>query len=145
MTPGLGGRSVTRVLARNDLLSRSAEDFLKLQPDSLRAEYKLTKRAIDNLSGDKKELVGRVQELEERLGTLGVTIVTAADVHYPSAIEEMDSDPLGVLFMFGNTKLLDTSTFCVLSSRNTLPADLELIEKYTEEGVLNGEVLVTGH
>jgi DNA processing protein len=32
-----------------------------------------------------------------------------------------------------------------MSSRNTLPADLDLIERLTEEGVLNSEVLVTGH
>jgi len=51
----------------------------------------------------------------------------------------------GVLFLYGNAKLFEAKTFCVLSSRNSLPADLNLIEKLTEEGVLEGQVLVTGH
>ncbi|MEZ0326735.1 MAG: hypothetical protein ACAH95_12610 [Fimbriimonas sp.] len=144
MTPGIGGRSVTRVLARNDLLNRSAEEFLRLPPESLRSEYRLTKRAVDGLIA-KKELVKQTKELEDRLGALGVTVVTAADVHYPALIEEMDPDPPGVLFLYGNTKLLEGQTFCILASRNTLPADLELMEQLTEQGVLNSEVLVTGH
>jgi DNA processing protein len=144
MTPGVGGRSVTRVLARNDLLSRSPEEFLRLSPETLREEYRLTKKAVDSL-GSRKDLVKRTQELEDRLGALGVTVVTAADIHYPALIEEMDPDPPGVLFLFGNTKLLETQTFSVLASRNTMPADLELMEQLTEQGVLNSEVLVTGH
>ena len=57
----------------------------------------------------------------------------------------MDSDPPGILFLDGNTKLLEANTFSVLSSRNTRPADLDLIEKLAEEGILRSEVLVTGH
>jgi predicted Rossmann fold nucleotide-binding protein DprA/Smf involved in DNA uptake len=144
-TPGIGGRSVTRVLARNDLLNRSPEEFLRLSEDSMAKEYRLSKKAIEGLTRGKADLIKRIQALEDRLGTLGVTVVTAADVHYPQLIEEMDENPPGVLFLYGNTKLLETKTFCVLSSRNTLPMDLELIEQYTEQGVLNSEVLVTGH
>jgi len=74
-----------------------------------------------------------------------VSMLTSVDAHYPRLIEEFDADPPGVLFLYGNKKLLEAKTFSVLSSRNTLPASLELIEKLTEEGVLNGEILVTGH
>lgn len=140
MTPGIGGRSVTRILARNDLLGRSPEEFLNLSVEALREEYRLSARAAASVKQDLD-----IQTLEDRLGALGVTIVTAADVHYPSMIEEMDFDPPGVLFLYGNAKLLTARTFGVLSSRNSLPADLELIETLTEEGVLAGEVLVTGH
>lgn len=145
MTPGVGGKSVTRILARNDLLSRTAEEFLSLPPDCYVNEYRLTKKAVQALSVSSSQLIKGVEAIEDRLGTLGVTIVTAADIHYPKLIEEMDPQPPGVLFLYGNTKLLESKTFCVLSSRNTMPADLELIERFTEEGVLKGEVLVTGH
>lgn len=145
MTPGCGGRSVTRILARNELLGRSPEEFLALSPEAYREEYRLAKRAVDQLSGDPKAMVKALLETEKRLDGLGVTLVTAADAHYPQLIEEMDPDPPGVLFMYGNLKLLESRTFCVLSSRNARPADLELIEKLTEEGVLEGEVLVTSH
>jgi DNA processing protein len=145
LTPGFGGRSVTRVLARNELLGRTPEEFLRLSPEAWREEYRLTKRAVEALSGDQAALIQRVQEMERRLGGLGVSLVTAADAHYPAIIEEMDPDPPGVLFLYGNARLLEARTFCVLGSRGTMPADLELIERLTEEGVLDAEVLVTGH
>lgn len=145
MTPGVGGRSVTRVLARNNLLGRAPEEFLALSPEAYREEYRLTAKAAAALSGDRAALAEQVEALERRLNALGVTLVTAADAHYPALIEEMDPDPPGVLFLYGNLRLLDARTFCVLSSRNARPADLEAIERLTEEGVLNSEVLVTGH
>jgi DNA processing protein len=145
MTPGIGGKSVTRVLARNDLLNRTPEEFLGLTPEAYTEEYKLTKRAVSALQANRDHMVKGVQETEDRLGTLGVSIVTAADIHYPTMIEAMDPQPPGVLFLYGNNRLLESRTFSILSSRNTLPADLEAIEKFTEEGVLRGDVLVTGH
>lgn len=145
LTPGFGGRSVTRVLARNELLGRSPEEFLRLSPEAWREEYRLTKRAVESLSGDMKGHIARVGEMEKRLGGLGVSLVTAADAHYPAMVEEMDPDPPGVLFLYGNARLLEARTFSVLASRGTMPADLELIERLTEEAVLEGEVLVTGH
>ena len=142
MTPGIGGRTVTRILARNELVGRSPEDFFKLSPESWREEYRMNKKAAASLGVQK---ISKTKELEEKLSGLGVSLVTAADAHYPTLVEEFDPDPPGVLFFYGNTRLLEAKTFCVLSSRNSRPADLEMIEKLTEEGVLNSEVLVTGH
>jgi DNA processing protein len=141
----MGGRSVTRVLARNELLGRSPEEFLDLSPEAYREEYRLSKRAVENLAGGSATLTESVREVERRLNGLGVTLVTSADAHYPALVEEMDPDPPGVLFLYGNGRLLESRTFCVLSSRNARPADLDLIEKLTEEAVLEGEVLVTSH
>lgn len=145
MTPGMGGRSVTRVLARNDLLGRTPEEFLALSTEAYREEYRLGKRAVEQLGENREERIRLTKEIEQRLDGLGVTLVTAADAHYPAMIEELDPDPPGVLFLYGNAKLLESRTFCVLSSRNGRMADLEHIERLTEEGVLNGEVLVTSH
>ncbi len=145
MTPGVGGKSLTRILARNQLLSRSPAEFLGLAPEALSEEYRLSPKAIHWLVQGRSELLAETGQLEKRLGELGVKLVTAIDPHYPAMIEQFDPDPPGVLFLYGNQALLEKSTFCVLSSRNSFPADLELIEKLTEEGVLNGEVLVTGH
>jgi predicted Rossmann fold nucleotide-binding protein DprA/Smf involved in DNA uptake len=145
MTPGVGGRSVTRVLTRNAMLARSPEEFLRLSPESLKEEYRLTPRAITHLTYGGKELAERTQSLERRLSGLGVELITAADAHYPQPIEQMDPDPPGVLFLYGNKRLLEARTFCILSSRNSPPAALDEIERLTEEGVLSGQVLVTGH
>lgn len=142
MTPGIGGKSVARVLTRNNLLGRSPAEFMALSPEALREEYKFSAKAAEHFVA--RKLVDTAI-LEKRLAALGVTLITAADIHYPSRIEQFDPDPPGVLFLYGNTKLLESSTFCVLSSRGSFPADLDLIEKLTEEGVLSGEILVAGH
>jgi predicted Rossmann fold nucleotide-binding protein DprA/Smf involved in DNA uptake len=142
MTPGIGGKSVTRILTRNNLLGRSTEEFLSLSPEAHREEYKLTAKAATSLG---MRSLADTETLEKRLAGLGVTLVTAADAHYPARIEQMDPDPPGVLFLYGNTKLLEAKTFCVLSSRNSFPADLNEIEKLTEEAVLEGGILVAGH
>jgi predicted Rossmann fold nucleotide-binding protein DprA/Smf involved in DNA uptake len=142
MTPGIGGKSVIRILTRNSLLGRSPEEFLALSPEAYREEYRLGQKAIEGLSG---RTIGETAEIEKRLSELGVTLATAADAHYPTCIEEMDPDPPGVLFMYGNLRLLESPTFTVMSSRNSHPADLEMIERLTEEGVLNNETLVSGH
>lgn len=145
MTPGIGGKSVTRILARNNLLGRTPEEFLGLSEAGFREEYRLSARASKALTEKSSGSSKAIEEFEKRLLGLGVDLVTAADAHYPAMIEEMDPDPPGILFLYGNKRLLDARTFCVLASRNTLPADLDLIEKLTEMGVLEGEVLVTGH
>ena len=145
MTPGMGGKSVIRVLARNSLLGRSPEEFLRLSAESLREEYRLGAKSAQALSASAEELIRDSAGIEKRLTALGVNLVTAADAHYPALLEEMDPDPPGLLFLYGNAKLLEAQTFCVLGSRNSRPAELELIEQLTEEGVLAAEVLVTGH
>lgn len=145
MTPGIGGRSVTRIVSRNNLLDRSPEEFLALSEEAYREEYRLTAKAVANLTLHRGNHQAAICDLETRLDGLGVSLVTAADAHYPSLVESMDPDPPGVLFLYGNTRLLEGRTFCVLSSRNARPADLDQLEKLTEEGVLQSEVLVTGH
>lgn len=144
MTPGVGGRSVTRVLARNDLLARSPEDFLRLSQEVLVEEYRLSRKAAEALTL-RKDLQSEITELENRLDALGVNLATAADAHYPAKVEKMDANPPGVLFMYGNQKLLNSKTFCVLASRNSPPKALDMIEKLAEQGVLSGEVLISGH
>jgi len=142
MTPGIGGKSVTRILTRNNLLGRSPEEFLALSPEAHREEYRLSAKAATSVG---MRSFKETETLEKRLGGLGVTLVTAADAHYPVRVEQMDPDPPGVLFLYGNTKLLESKTFCVLSSRNSFPADLDLVEKLAEESVLDGGILVAGH
>lgn len=142
LTPGIGGRTVARVIARNELLGRTADQFLKLAPAVWREEYRLTAKAADALKAADRRLT---EESEREFAVLGLTWITAADAHFPSRLEEFDPDPPGVLFLFGNLKLLDAETFCVLGSRGTTPAGLDKIEQLAEEGVLAGEVVVAGH
>jgi DNA processing protein len=144
-TPGIGGKSTTKVIARNELLNRTPEEFLALSPEAMREEYRLTEPAASTLVTDLESRIKRTFEMEKSLSELGVIWVTAADAHYPSLVEEMDPNPPEILYLYGNTRLLDGKTFCVLSSRNTMPADLNLIEQLAEKGILEAEILVTGH
>jgi DNA processing protein len=144
LTPGIGGKTVTRVLARNSLLGRTPLQFLALSREAWREEYRLTVKAAENLKS-RTEDIETTRQLERRLEGLGVSLVTTADAHYPTKIEQFDADPPGVLFLYGNQRLLEARTFAVLSSRNAMPAQLACIEKLTEAAVLDGQVLVTGH
>lgn len=145
MTPGIGGRSVVKVLARNDLLSRTPEEFFNLSFETYVEEYKLLRKAAEYLSQHRETLRKEVEPLEERLEKLGVRWAVITDAGYPELLEQFDPDPPAMVFLYGNTKLLSGKTFAVLSSRHASEQELNEIERLTEEGVLAGEVLVTGH
>ena len=145
LTPGIGGRTVTRVLTRNDLLGRSIEEFLALSEEALREEYRFTAVAAREWAHKTSVRVSDAEALLRRLDGYDIGVVSAADAHYPRRIEAMDPDPPGVLFLYGNTRLLEGRTFCVMSSRKSPPEALEQIEKLVEEGVLDGRILVCGH
>lgn len=145
MTPGIGGKTLTRIMAHNDLMHRGAEGMLRLSAEGLREEYRLTAKVAERLAASGMATLRSVRPLRDRLESLGVSLVTAADASYPSLVEAFDPDPPGVLFLYGNLKLLEAKTFCVLSSRNTSRAGLDLVERLAEERVLAGETLVGGH
>ena len=145
MTPRVGGRSVVKVLARNDLLSRTPEEFFTLSYETYVEEYGLLKKAAEYLAQHRESLLKEIEPLEHRLEQLGVRWAVITDAGYPEMLEQFDPDPPAMVFMYGNTKLLSSKTFSVLSSRQASEQQLYEIERLTEEGVLAGEVLVTGH
>lgn len=145
LTEQIGGRTVTKVLIRNNLLGRTPEEFLQLSPEAMVEEYKVNRVAATSITADPSRSLERARQAEAELNRLGILLVTSSDVHYPSRIEELDSIPPALLFLYGNKSLLQKKTFTVLASRMASAADLNLIEKVTEEGVLAGEILVSGH
>jgi DNA processing protein len=134
-----------RVLTRNDLLHRSPEDFLNLNEEILREEYRLTSKAAQTWSANRKSFLRKAQELEARLDHHHIQFITAADAHYPKRIEEMFSNPPAVLYTYGNAPLLERNLFAIMSSRNSSLAALSTIESLTQEAVRKGEILVSGH
>jgi len=144
-TRGIGGRTVSRVLARNDVLGVAPEEFVRLREEVLREEYRFSQRLAKEWTATVGQRLEEASQLSDRLDALGVTWVTLADLNYPRAIEEMAPDPPGVLFLYGNLKLLDMPLFCVLSSRKSPPAAMRQIEAIAEAEVLAGNVLVSSH
>ncbi len=145
LTPGIGGKSLVRVLARLDLAGMAPETFLGLAVDAYREEFGLNAKAAQALAEGREGLRKQVEEVEARLEALGVVLLTAADASYPERLEAFDVDPPPALFAYGNVKLLRNPTFTVLSSRKTSPAGLNQIEQLAESGVLAGQTLVAGH
>lgn len=145
LTPGIGGKTITRTLVRCELTNISADEFFKLSFETLREEFKIAATAARNWDSEKRTFLKQAEELLKKLDAFGVQVVTAADDHYPFHIEYMDPDPPGMLFLYGNARLMNTQTFSVLSSRKAPPKALEAIEWFAEDGVLAGETLVSGH
>lgn len=145
LTPGIGGKTVTRVLVRNDLHGRSVKEFFGLGPEVLQEEYRMGPRAAGAWAEQRGQRWDEAGRLLERLDRHGAHAVTAADEGYPHHLEQLMTDPPGVLYLYGNARLLNTMSFCVLSSRKASEAQLKLLERLTEDGVLAGETLVSGH
>lgn len=145
LTPGVGGKTLRKVLARMEIRGLSPTEFLALSPEALVESFGLQKKVADLLSIAAKGWEEKAPDLESELERLSVQFVTLVDAHYPPRLESFDENPPAGLFAYGNLRLLDRRTFSVLSSRNTSPRGLETIEKLVEEGVFASEVLVTGH
>ncbi|HXH60966.1 MAG TPA: DNA-processing protein DprA [Fimbriimonadaceae bacterium] len=136
---------MTRALTRNDLLGRTIEEFLRLGAEALREEYRFTRKAAQSWTSNVKGRIKEADALLEKIAGYDIEVVSAADANYPRRIEAIDPDPPGVLFLYGNARLLDSDTFCVMSSRNSPEGAIGQIEQTVEEGVLAGGVLVSGH
>lgn len=143
--PGIGAKTITRIHTRNDLLGRNIDEFLRLGVESLSEEYKIKKQTATKWVTHREEWMGQAEEVEAKLAPFQIHIVTSADAHYPRIIESLDPDPPGVLYLFGNTRLLQSETFAVLASRNPDEEALRTIEACTEEHIFNGRSLVSGH
>ncbi len=145
LTRGIGGKTVARIVARNELLGTSPEEFFQLSAEALKEEYSLGARQATAILKAKAEL-HLFQDMEAKLNARGVSLILATDSHYPSLLEEFDPEAPGALFVYGNTALLEgTNKFCVLSSRNARPAEMDRLERTVEQSVLEGQILVAGH
>lgn len=144
-TPGIGGKLLTRILTRCELLSVTPHEFLGFSPEVLVEEYGLKRSVAENWSLGREGRLEVARRLAGQMEAQGVRLVTLADASYPESVEAIDPDPPGALFMYGQHSLLEGRTFAVLSSRKSTESSLNLIEAVAEEGVLRGEVLVAGH
>lgn len=144
-TPGIGGKLLTRILTRCELLSVTPREFLALSPETLVEEYGLKKSVAENWCIGREGRLEVAKRLAGQMEAQGVRLVTLADASYPDSVEAIDPDPPGALFMYGQHSLLEGRTFAVLSSRKSAEGSLNLIESVAEDGVLKGEILVAGH
>lgn len=145
LSPGIGSQTISRILMRNALLGRTPDQFLKIGAEALMEDYKVPLAAAEAWVADRKQHLTKALDLEQKLDAKKVKICCPVDVHYPSGIEEMMTHPPGLLFLYGNQKLLNSPTFSVMSSRKSPLAAKDLVDQLAEAGVMNGETLVAGH
>jgi DNA processing protein len=143
--PGIGSKTIVRIHTRNDLYGRSPDEFLGFPEPVLVEEYKLRPQVARKWAAGRRQYVREAAEIEAGLRAGGVKWVTLADAHYPSAVEQMVADAPGVLYLYGNEKLLQAQTACVLASRDAAPEALQEVERLSEEHVFAGRTLVSGH
>lgn len=144
LSPEIGGKTVSAILARCEMNQISPEEFMSLSPETWAEQFKLKPKAIESLLIQKSSKFEESLEVERTLQGQGVRLITTNDGKYPPMLEEMDSAPPGFLFAYGNLPLLTKPRFCVLASRQASTRALELIERTTEENILKGKVLVSG-
>jgi hypothetical protein len=116
-----------------------------LSPEALREDYRFAAKPASLWQDHKEEYLKTATESLSLLDSFGVVFATPVEPHYPDSLTEFHPDPPGLLFFYGNHGLLKRSTFGIFSSRKTSRAGLEAMDRAAEEGVLNGEVLVSGH
>ncbi|MBL8088191.1 MAG: hypothetical protein JNM85_09005 [Chthonomonas sp.] len=142
---GVGGKTLSRIVTRNVLLGREPKEFLALSREVLIEDYGLPPKLADLWVSTRTEAMDTAARVLDHLRTAGISFATTVDAHYPARIEEFTAETPGILFFYGNTKLIESATFAVMSSRKSPTAFLDQIERAAEEGVLRGEVLVAGH
>lgn len=145
LCPGVGGKTITRTLVRNDALGRSPDEFMLLGSEALVEEYGFTARAASTWGSQKSALAKRAEEEHSRLDAFGVRLASPADAHYPPMVEAMDPDAPGLLYLYGNLSLLGLDTVSVVASRGAPFDAMEMVERLAEQHVLAGRTLVSGH
>lgn len=142
-TPGIGGSHLVRILQKIDVSGISPVDFLRLSEEELLA-FGVPRSSASALVRGQEELKVKVVAYRNLVGSKPVRLVSRRSPLYPRRLEEFCPEPPGFLFFYGNSRLLETRTFCVLASRDISEGDLAMVERATEEGVLAPHTLVTG-
>jgi len=102
--PGLGVKGIANIWTRNTTSGRTLVDFFHLHPEVWKREYGLTQRSIDALH-DPNTLEADTRVLQQTLAARDITWFIRDDADFP------------LVFMFGNSALLEQSTAALLNSR----------------------------
>jgi DNA processing protein len=143
LAPRMGGAAITRVIERNQMLGRPPQQFFSMPSSALQDEYDLNPEAAEALAFGAQKLRDVLEHFSRRSqGRLSV--LTPDSPMYPARIQQFISAPPAFLFVYGNLAVLKQKTFSVACSRNPNDETLRNLEQAVEQGVLNGELLVTG-
>jgi DNA processing protein len=115
--PGVGERTLSRVLAAAQQRGEPAQRLLLHPPELLRRELGMPDRAIDALRSEARTGFRRTRSLAARLQGDGVELLTRDSPDYPRRIERSLAAPPPILFLYGNRGVLSFPSVALLSSR----------------------------
>lgn len=144
LAPRIGHTTFHRLLNECRLRGIEPEELLRMSADRLCEEFRLHRDSARALSNDAKELRRRIHLLRQKVGDKPLRLITRESPLYPRALEEFCATPPGYLFLYGNPKVLNNPTFCVISSRDATREDLDRVGRIVEQQTLEGKTLVTG-
>lgn len=142
--PGIGGTTLIRVLEHCELIRLKPDLFFQFPAVELCNQFGISMKAAKALERNALALQGQIEGYWRRVEQKPVALLTANSPLYPERIRAFMSSPPGFVFAYGNLEVLRQRTFCIACSRDVEPKVLEVVEQAVEEGVLRGEVLVTG-
>jgi predicted Rossmann fold nucleotide-binding protein DprA/Smf involved in DNA uptake len=144
LAPHVGHSTFDRVLNECRLRGIEPEELLRMSTDRLREEFRLRRDAARALTNGAKELRRRAHLLRQKVADKPVRLVTRESPLYPRTLDEFCPAPPGYLFLYGNPKVLNNPTFCVIASRGATREDLDRVGRIVEQQTLQGKTLVTG-
>lgn len=144
LTPEVGHVTFDRLLNECRVRGIEPDELLRMSADRLREEFRLHPTSARALANGAKELGRRAHQLKQKVGDKPVRLVTRDSALYPRVLDEFCPTPPGYLFFYGNSRVLENPTFCVVASRGASRDDLERVERIVEEQTLGGKTLVTG-
>ncbi|MER3413137.1 MAG: hypothetical protein C4341_02645 [Armatimonadota bacterium] len=144
LAPKVGHAAFARVVNECRVRGIEPEALLRMGADRLREEFRLHPHSARALANGATELRRRAHLLRQKVGDKPVRLVTRDSPLYPRALEEFCRTPPGYLFLYGNPKVLNNPTFCVIASRGATREDLDRVSRIVEEQTLEGKTLITG-
>lgn len=142
--PYVGSATFDHLLRECRLRGIEPERLLGMDEDRLRQEFGLRPISARALSSGAPQAKRRAQEFLQTTEGKPVRMLTRDSPLYPASLENFCPSPPGYLFLYGNERLLENPTFCVLASRDATEKDLSRAARLVEEQTLAGKTLVTG-
>lgn len=142
--PRVGSETFRGVLAKKATLALSSEECFALNRDGLVDSLQMPAAAAEAFADRSSKMYESLLKYKENAGTKGVRLLTTSSSIYPSRIIDFCPSPPAFLFVYGNLKVLTSSTFTVICSRDPTAADLDAVERASETGVLASKALVGG-
>ena len=115
--PGVGERTVTRLVALVRRRGQSLRSVLAASPQRLEREFRLPAIAIDRLHRQGERHLERCRWIESELRRAGATLWSSGEVGFPERLRRNLRDPPPMLYALGSAAILRRPCAAILSSR----------------------------